>query len=43
VRGAVLRDARGELTHVMGSLVDITDRKRAEAAMRASLEEKEAL
>jgi PAS domain S-box-containing protein len=40
---AVLRDARGELTHVMGSLVDITDRKRAEAAMRASLEEKEAL
>ncbi len=40
---AVLRDARGELTHVMGSMIDITERKRAEAAMRASLEEKEAL
>ena len=40
---SVLRDDHGELTHLMGSLVDISERKRAEAAMRASLEEKEAL
>jgi PAS domain S-box-containing protein len=39
----VMRDPRGSPTHLMTSFIDITERKRAEAAMRASLEEKEAL
>jgi PAS domain S-box-containing protein len=38
VRGMSTLDAQGRPTHFSGSLVDITDRKRAEAALRLSEE-----
>jgi PAS domain S-box-containing protein len=40
---SLIRDDAGAVTHVAGSFIDVTERRRAEAAMRASLEEKEAL
>ncbi len=40
---AVIRDQRDAVTHVAGSFIDVTERKRADLALRASLAEKEAL
>lgn len=43
VAASVVNDAAGTPTHLMGSFVDITERARADAALRASLAEKDAL
>ena len=38
-----LRDAQGEISGVLGTYIDITDRKKMEVALKTSLHEKEAL
>lgn len=39
----VVKDEAGQVTHLMGSFVDVTERNAAAIALRASLEEKEVL
>src|SRR5262249_56434547 len=38
-RGYILRNADGQATRMIGAMLDITDRKRAEEALRASEEQ----